>query len=221
MSIDRRKSLGLIGAASIAGFLSGNSPADDSTKANGAPHKWAQVEPRELIRERYFPNVTLTTHEGKSVRLYDDLVKDKIVVMNFMYTSCGNVCPLVTENLVKVQRQLAPRMGRDIFFCSFTLDPAHDAPSVLKDYSKLHRAAGPGWTFLTGTPSTMEMLRRRLGFTDPDPEKDKDKENHIGNIRYGNEPRLLWGACPGMSHVEVIVEAISWVEWPKKSDTAG
>src|SRR5215470_6686512 len=67
MSIDRRKSLGIIGAASIAGLLSRGSSADDSPKA---PHKWAQVEPRDAIRERYFPNVVLTTHEGKSVRLY-------------------------------------------------------------------------------------------------------------------------------------------------------
>jgi protein SCO1 len=214
-TITRRNSLGIIGAATAAGWLSAN--ADDSPKA---PHKWPQVEPRDAIRERYFPNVILTTHEGKSVRLYDDLIKDKVVVMNFMYTSCGNICPLVTENLVKVQKILGPRMGHDVFFCSFTLDPAHDTPQVLKDYSRLHRT-GPGWAYLTGSASLMEMLRRRLGFTDPDPEKDKDKENHIGNIRYGNEPRLLWGACPGMSHVEVIVEAISWVDWPKKSDTAG
>jgi len=59
------------------------------------------------------------------------------------------------------------------------------------------------------------MLRRRLGFTDPDPEKDKDRETHIGNVRYGNEVRQLWGACPGMSRAEFIVESLSWVDWPK------
>src|SRR5262245_38862209 len=71
--ITRRTSLGIIGAATAAGWLSAN--ADDSPKA---PHKWPQVEPRDAIRERYFPNVILTTHEGKSVRLYDDLIKDKV-----------------------------------------------------------------------------------------------------------------------------------------------
>ena len=84
---------------------------------------------------------------------------------------------------------------------------------TLKDLAPLTLGIFGPWG--SGKTSLMEMLRRRLGFTDPDPERDKDKENHIGNVRYGNEPRLLWGACPGMSHAEVIVEAISWVDWPK------
>ena len=97
---------------------------------------------------------------------------------------------------------------------SFTLDPTHDTPDVLKEYAQMHHV-GPGWQFLTGKPDEMEVLRRKLGFVDPDPALDKDKESHIGNVRYGNERRQLWGACPGMSKPEFIVESLSWVEWPK------
>src|SRR5437879_3685667 len=64
---------------------------------------------REAIRERYFPNVVLTTHLGKEVRFYDDLIKDKIVTINFMFTTCPKVCPRITENLVKVQKILGHR----------------------------------------------------------------------------------------------------------------
>ena len=137
-----------------------------------------------------------------------------LMLINFMYTSCDRVCPRVTQNLAKVQRLLGSRMGHDIFFYSFTLDPTHDTPEVLKDYAKAH-GVGPGWSFLTGPAGQMEMLRKRLGFTDPDPELDKDRESHIGNVRYGNEARLLWGACPGMSRAEFIVESLSWIDWPK------
>jgi protein SCO1/2 len=61
----------------------------------------------------------------------------------------------------------------------------------------------------------METLRRKLGFTDPDPARDADKTNHIGNIRYGNEPLQRWGGGPGMSKPEWIVKMIGWVDWPK------
>src|SRR5262252_8896554 len=175
--------------------------------------KWETISPREQIRRRYFPEMRLVTHEGKRVRLYEDLIKDRIVLLNFMYAHCRGVCIPVTANLVRVQRLLGARVGRDIFMYSFTLDPRTDRPPVLKEFARTHHV-GPGWSFLTGTPEDLEQLRRRLGFTDPDPQRDKDLENHIGNVRYGNEARQLWGACPGMSRPEFIVESLSWVERP-------
>src|SRR5262245_54554797 len=61
----------------------------------------------------YFPNVVLRTHEDREVRFYDDLLKNKIVVINFMYATCERICPLVTANLVQVQKLLGDRVGRD------------------------------------------------------------------------------------------------------------
>ncbi len=207
----RRESLNLFAFSSLAG----SGPGTELPPTAPAPvQHWKHIDPRQAIRERYFPDVVLTTQDNKKVHLYDDLIKDKVMLINFMYTSCDQICPRVTQNLVRVQKLLANRIARNIFFYSFTLDPKHDTPAVLKDYAAIHRV-GPGWSFLTGTPEEMEMLRRRLGFTDPDPEKDKDRETHIGNVRYGNEVRQLWGACPGMSRAEFIVESLSWVDWPK------
>ena len=206
----RRNSLALFALSPLAAWGLG----DESGNAPPPQQHWMQISPREQIRQRYFPDVVLLTQDRKEMRLYQDLVKDKLVLINFMYTSCDRVCPRVTQNLARVQRLLGGRMGNDIFFYSFTLDPTHDTPEVLKDYAKAH-GVGPGWSFLTGPAGQMEMLRKRLGFTDPDPELDKDRESHIGNVRYGNEARLLWGACPGMSRAEFIVESLSWIDWPK------
>src|SRR5262245_6878823 len=136
--------------------------------------KWAVISPREQIRRRYFPDVRLTTQEGKSVLLYDDLIKDKMVVLNFMYTRCTGICSPVAANLRRVQQLLAPRVGRDIFFYSFTLKPEEDSPEALREHAR-RLDAGPGWLFLTGTPADMEKLRRSLGFVDPDPVLDADK----------------------------------------------
>ena len=156
----------------------------------------------------------LSTHEGKKVRFYDDLIKDKIVVINFMYAECEGICPGITANLVKVQKALGNRVGRDIFIYSITLKPEEDTAAVLKEYAEMH-GARPGWTFLTGKPDDIELLRRRLGFVDSDPEVDKDKSQHIGNVRYGNEPLQQWGACPGQANPAWIVKLISGVDWPK------
>lgn len=181
------------------------------------PKQWAQISARELIRRRYFPDVTLTTQDGKKVRLYEDLLKDKCVTMNFMYTRCQGICSPVTANLLKVQSFLHDRVGRDIFMYSFSLKPDEDSPDALKAYVKA-RKIGPGWTFLTGDPDDLELVRRRLGFTDPDPTRDADKTNHTGMVRYGNEGRQLWAASPGMSKAEAIAKSILWVAWPQKTD---
>ena len=200
--ISRRTLLAGSGMAAVAGGL--------LTAGSGR----AAVSSREVIRERYFPNVPLRTHDNKGVRFYDDVIKNKIVTINFMYAHCEGVCPLITSNLVEVQKLLVPRVGRDIFMYSITLKPEHDTPRVLKEYARMH-GAGPGWVFLTGTPDDIELLRQKLGFTDPDPAVDADKANHIGNLRYGNEALQLWGACPGLATAKSIAKSISWVDWPK------
>jgi protein SCO1 len=171
---------------------------------------------RDKIRQRYFPDVVLYTHEGKRVRFYEDLIKGKIVTINVMYATCKGVCPGITANLVKVQRLLGKRVGREVFMYSITLEPERDTPQVLKNYAKMH-GVGPGWTYLTGKPEDIELLRRKLGFTNPNPQVDKDTSQHIGNLRYGNEPLMLWAACPGLASPNWIYESLSWVIRPQQS----
>ncbi|HEY6184639.1 MAG TPA: SCO family protein [Terriglobales bacterium] len=207
--LSRRKILGLGAMAPFAGSMLNASdtraaPVDDD----------AQTAARERIRERYFPNVILRTQDNKKVRFYDDLIKGRIVTINFFYAKCEEVCPLITMNLVKVQKLLGERVGRDVVMNSITLKAETDTPAILKEYQEMHRI-GPGWNLLTGEPRDVELLRRSLGFINPDPRVDKDVTQHIGNVRYGNEPLMLWAACPGMAHAEWIAESISWVIRPE------
>lgn len=162
-------------------------------------------------RAGYFPNFVLRTHEDKPVRFYDDLVKGKIVVVNMMYAQCEGICPPMTSNLANVQAMLGDRVGRDIFMYSLTLQPAVDTPDVLKTYVETH-GIGPGWLFLTGKRREMEILRRKLGFFDPDPAVDGDKSQHLGFVRFGNEALDRWAACPALSNPEQIVRSILWME---------
>jgi protein SCO1/2 len=190
--------------AGLAPFAGALFPA----KAAGAATQ--PDEARERLRQRNFPDVVLRTADNLKVRFYEDLIKDKIVTINFFYAKCEGVCPGITANLVKVQKLLGERVGRQIFMYSISLKPEHDTPRVLKHYEKINNIK-PGWTLLTGKPDEIELLRRSLGFTNPDPKLDQDKSQHIGNIRYGNEPLMLWAACPGLAHAEWIAESISWV----------
>jgi protein SCO1/2 len=206
----RREWLAALGLAPLAPLL------EAAAEASQPGRKWAVIPPRERIRERYFPDVELLTHQGTKVSFYRDLIKDKLVVINFLYATCEGICPTVTHNLTRVQKLLGDRVGRDIFMYSITLKPEVDSVPVLADYARAHNI-GPGWLLLTGKPADVETLRQRLGFTDPDPEVDRDKANHIGNVRYGNEPLMRWGSCPGMSDPEWILKSILWVDWPKES----
>jgi protein SCO1/2 len=205
--ISRRTMLAISGLATVAGGLL----ALPSKRKVG----WATTLPRERIRARYFPNVTLITHEGKEVRFYDDLLKDKFVTLNFVYTSCTVSCPITTANLVQVQKILKDRVGRDLFMYSISLDPERDTPEVLKKYARTY-GVGPGWLFLTAESGAItERLRRSLGYVNPIPEVDRDKGNHIGLVKYGNEPLMRWGAVPGMGNPKWIARSILFADWPE------
>ena len=191
--------------------------AMSSPDASDAPSFPATpVSARTRLQQQHLPNISLVTHEGKSVRLYDDLVKDKVVTLNFFYTGCTDICPTVTANLAAAQVLLGDQVGRDIFMYSFTLNPDWDDVDAIRKYRESFKA-GPGWTFLTGKRDDLEQLRKAIGFRLPDPAKDQDKEQHIGNIRYGNEPRMLWAACPGMAHPSYIAETLTWMIRPDTS----
>src|SRR6476660_8603316 len=137
----------------------------------------------------HFPNVELITQDGKRVHFYDDLIKGKIVAIDLIYTSCKFACPLETARLAQVQTVLGDRMGRDVFFYSITLDPGHDTPAVLKAYAeKFH--AGPGWLFLTGSQTDIDLISHKIGlYSPPDP---SNPDGHVPSLLVGNEVTGQW-----------------------------
>jgi protein SCO1/2 len=206
MSISRRALLAA--AASAAGLLA----LPHAREAGASPDP-----ARERIRQRNLPNVPLVTHEGEPVRFYDDLVKDRVVAIHMIYTSCKTSCPLTMANLVRVHKLLAQRVGRDIFMYSITLDPKVDSVEVLRDYAKGFEV-GTGWKLLTGKPGDIQNLRRRLGFLGADRETDLDKDFHTGTVRYGNEPLVFWGWVPGVAEPESIAECLLFAQASKPGE---
>ena len=192
----QRRALLSVGAASVAGAAAGAGLAGPAAAATSA------ANPAPL------PNIEVLDQDGQPHRFYDDLIRDRVVMVNFFFTSCGETCPLVTQNLREVQDLFGNHMGRDVFMYSISLQPELVTPAILKDYAEQWDVR-PGWRFLTGRPDEIEHLRRSMGFASADPDYDLVKDNHTGILRYGNGRLNRWAATAGLARPAWIVKAVS------------
>ena len=131
----------------------------------GHDHK-GHAEPPPAARQEKtsvrFADISLLNQDGMPVRLEQDLVSDRLVVMGFIYTSCTTVCPVVSSIMAKVQKQLGGRVGDEVQLVSISVDPQRDDSKRLQDYAKTFQA-GPGWSWLTGSPYAVNETLKGLG----------------------------------------------------------
>jgi len=140
---------------------------------------------------RHFPNPLLTSHESRAVRLYDELVRGRLVFLHFAYTRCEGKCPRGLRTLLAARSLLMPLLGCAPGLVTLTLDPEHDTPGVLGRFVAAH--GGPaGWTCLTGARADLETVRRFLGFVEPDPRVDADRSQHGALVAIGDDRRGRW-----------------------------
>jgi protein SCO1 len=164
-----------------------------------------------------FTNAVLRTHEDRQVRFYDDLIKDKQVIINMMYADCEGFCPTVTANMLKIYQALKDRMGKNLFMYSITLKPEQDDPAALRRFAEMHRALLPGWTFLTGDPYDIETLRFRL-FRWDHIKFDLDLDTHAGMLRIINDATDCWTMVTPMASTYTILQHIAWADPPRSFD---
>ena len=158
---------------------------------------------------KYFPNVVVMTHTGRKAWFYDDLIKGKIVGINFMSVKSEEQFP-ITQNLVKVQELVGNKLGRGTFMVSITTDPEHDSPAVLEAFAKKH-GVQDGWIFVTGKPADMQALYQKLGSHGG--YEGAGVNHHVW--RYGNEPYARWAASHAMAKPSQLAQRLSWVEVDK------
>jgi protein SCO1/2 len=171
------------------------------------PARAALDDPRERVRQRRLPNEPLLTHDGRVVRFYDDLVRDRQVVINVMYTGCSNICGPATRRMVEARHHLGART-RDLHFISLTLTPLTDTPAELAAYRRAHGIDGRDgeWTFVTGRPAQVEKVARALGLMSQDP--SDDLLSHSGAAVIGDEPRVQWGHASTLAPARGIARMI-------------
>ena len=176
--------------------------------AGAAAGTYLTLNPEPAHAETVIPNVEVIDQNGRSLHFYDDLIRGRAVLLNFFFTSCGDTCPLVTQNLREVQDILGERMGRDIFMVSVSLQPELETPEILAAYAAPWEVR-PGWSFVTGRRDDIERLRQAMGFTSSDPAQDLVKDNHTGMVRYGNDRLDRWAGTAGLGRPAWIAKAVT------------
>ncbi len=178
--------------ATSASDTSGTSDAAAQTQKAPAEKK-APKKRKSRYGANYFPNYELTTQDGEKMKFFDDVIKDKVVIINFIFTSCKNVCPLETARLKEVYQLLDGRVGKDVFFYSISIDPARDTPEVLKGYRVKYGIDLPGWTFLTGKKEEIDTIRTKLGLKIADLQTSDDGQiDHNISLVIGNQTTGQW-----------------------------
>jgi protein SCO1/2 len=123
----------------------------------------AKIEPsRRIAVNQKAPRLTLVDQDGKPF-ISEDRLHGKIVAMNFIYTTCSDVCPLFTVEFARLQRALKSQPRQDFFLVSITTDPEIDTPKVLKAYAQRFEADFQNWAFLTGNELQMKQVWKAFG----------------------------------------------------------
>jgi cytochrome oxidase Cu insertion factor (SCO1/SenC/PrrC family) len=163
--------------AACCGFALGTAQAQQAAESSTE---------REAKAREYFTDTVLRTHADRAVKFYSDALKDKVVLVNFVFTQCGDTCPLITARLVQVKKELGEAFGRDVRFLSISVDPEHDRPQDLARFARKFDAVHPEWWFLTGEKANAELVVKKLGAYTP------ERESHLTAIMIGAASKARW-----------------------------
>jgi protein SCO1/2 len=139
----------------------------------------------------------LINQDGEAKSLRSDIVGDRIVVVDFIYTTCTTVCPVLSAVLLQVQDELGDRLGTEVMLVSISVDPLRDTPARLKDYAGKLRARD-GWTWLTGDKLAVDEVLKDFGAYTPNFE-DHPAMVLVGDGTTGEWSRFL--GFPGANHI--------------------
>jgi len=150
----------------------------------------AEQAAAEEKARNYFTNLEVFDQDGRQLQFYDDLLKGKVVAINFIFTNCQGACPLMTRQMSLVRDMLGVDLGTDIHFLSISIDPVRDTPAAMKEFAETHDADQEGWRFVTGNPENLAFIVKRLGqYTD-------DVEAHSTLLIAANVRTAHWTKIP-------------------------
>lgn len=153
--------------------------------AAGPARAEAPADPEAKARA-WFTDTVLLTQDGEEVRFYSDVLADRVVALDFVFTRCEMACPLLTAKLNRVRALLGPLFGAEVSFVSISVDPGFDTPQELSRFARKHGADHPRWTWLTGEEEDVKRVLRRLG------ERVDDPDQHSTELILGNTRTRHW-----------------------------
>ena len=200
----------------VAGLLTVNAGAEETGhehhqhEASGddadphAHHRAMMNKPVEAAKttEVDLLDMALVNQDGSEVKFVSDVIADRIVVMDFVYTSCTTVCPVISAVFGQVQNKLGDQLGDDVVLVSVSVDPIRDTPQRLKAYAATHKAQ-PGWIWLTGDKRTMDKVLDGLGAYSP------NFEDHPAMVLVGDGQSGEWSRFFGFPSPDRLVEQVN------------
>ena len=183
--------LAILSAGITAHLAGAESPERALTTSTGAHGNQPQVDSakrqaREQRARDYFGDDVLIDQDGRRLRFFSDLLRERTVLINVIFTHCEDACPLMTKRLRSVRQQLGPAFGDTVYFLSLSVDPERDTPDALKAFAERHKADEPGWRFLVADQTTMTRVLKRLGQWTDDP------QDHTTLLIAGNASKAHW-----------------------------
>ena len=159
-------------------------------------------------------DASLLDQDGRAIHFPADVVGDRVVVMDFVFTTCTTICPVLSVKLARLQERLGERAGRDVRLISVSIDPARDTPARLKAFAARYKA-GPAWIWLTGGVEEVERVLRGLGAYTPRI-GDHAPMMLVGDGRTGRFQRLN-----GLPEVDRLLAAVAERLEARRQVTAG
>lgn len=150
-------------------------------------HTAAPTKPVSATATSQIPDVKVTTQDGRTVDFYSDLIKGKVVAVNFVFTSCSTVCPPMGAIFGKLQERRA-----DAHLVSVSIDPEVDTPAKLKAWGRKF-GAKPGWTLVTGKKDDIVRILKAMNAYSP------DYVNHQPVTLLGNDATGTWKRSYGFT----------------------
>jgi protein SCO1/2 len=144
-------------------------------------------------------DIALVDHRGRMVTLREAVGDDKPVLLNFIFTSCTTICPVMTRGFAQFQASLGSEL-RNVRLVSISIDPDIDTVDTLREYAERYDA-GDSWRFLTGTPEAVEAAQRAFGAF------RGGKYNHAPRTYFRSSADLPWRAIEGLSSAETLLRA--------------
>jgi protein SCO1/2 len=178
-------------------LLSVPTPALSLYGNKGAEKEDAEGKPTSVKLQDFI----LADQDGRKVKFARDVIGDRIVVIDTFYTTCGQICPILSAIFMGLQDLLGNRQGKDVVLVSLTVDPVTDIPPRLKEYADSWNAR-PGWVFLTGEKRRVDEVLEGLGLY------AADYTAHPAMILVGDGLSDKWTRYYGFASPEQIMERI-------------
>lgn len=166
-----------------------------------APTSAPAVDATMLTEELQFPEVELLDHRGRPVSFHRDLVAGKVVVINFIFTSCGMICPPMGANFAALDRELLEHGPQDVQLLSVSVDPVTDTPERLAEW-KQRFSDTERWTLVTGPKPEIDRLLKALRSFTP------DREDHSPIVLVGNDATGHWMRANGLAQARLLAGVV-------------